>query len=40
MAQYNHHTEFVVGLDYSLFDEGLAASCGWDNRCVTFSALP
>tara|TARA_B110001452_G_C15228052_1_gene425559 strand:+ start:1454 stop:2473 length:1020 start_codon:yes stop_codon:yes gene_type:complete len=31
LRQYNHHTEFVVGLEWSLFDEGVVASCGWDN---------
>lgn len=26
----DHHTEFVVGVDYSLFEPGLIASCAWD----------
>ena len=30
VAQYNHHTEFVVGLEWSLFEEGLLGSCAWD----------
>jgi len=25
-----HHTEFAVGCDFSLFVEGLVATCGWD----------
>uniref|UniRef100_A0A6B2LA89 Peroxin-7 n=1 Tax=Arcella intermedia TaxID=1963864 RepID=A0A6B2LA89_9EUKA len=25
-----HHSEFVVGCDFSLFVEGLVATCGWD----------
>ena len=29
--QYNQHSEFVVGLEWSMFDEGVVASCGWDN---------
>ena len=26
------HTEFVVGCAWSLYDEGLLASCGWDSK--------
>ena len=29
--QFAHHTEFVVGCEWSLFQEGVVASCGWDN---------
>jgi len=29
--RYDHHTEFVVGVEFSLFQPGLVASCGWDN---------
>jgi len=28
--QYNHHSEFVLGVEWSLFEEGVLASCGWD----------
>ncbi|OCB90741.1 WD40 repeat-like protein [Sanghuangporus baumii] len=28
------HTEFVVGCSWSLYDEGLLASCGWDSRVI------
>ena len=30
VAQFNHHTEFVVGVEWSLFEEGLIGSCAWD----------
>ena len=30
LRQYAHHTEFVVGVEWSLFEEGMIASCGWD----------
>ena len=31
LQQYNHHSEFVLGLEWSLFQEGTLASCGWDS---------
>ena len=30
LARYDHHTEFVVGLDMSVLVEGLLASSAWD----------
>ncbi len=30
---FEHHTEFVIGLDFNLFVEGQLASCSWD-ECV------
>lgn len=27
---WDHHTEFAVGLDFSVLSEGMMASCGWD----------
>lgn len=30
LKRMDTHTEFVVGVDFSLFSEGLIASCGWD----------
>lgn len=27
---FKHHKEFVIGVDFSLFDQNLIASCGWD----------
>jgi len=33
--KYEHHTEFVLGVDFSLFNENQIASCSWDQRvCV------
>jgi peroxin-7 len=26
-----HHTEFVIGLDFNIFIEGQVATCGWDS---------
>jgi WD domain, G-beta repeat len=31
LRQWEHHTEFAVGLDWSLLTEGLLASTGWDD---------
>ncbi|KAF9477604.1 WD40 repeat-like protein [Pholiota conissans] len=30
------HTEFVVGVSWSLYEEGVLASCGWDGRVNVF----
>lgn len=30
LRSWDHHTEFAVGLDWSLLQEGLLASSGWD----------
>lgn len=30
------HTEFVVGCSWSLYDQGVLASCGWDSRLNVF----
>lgn len=35
IATRNHHTEFAVGLDWSLFSDRLA-SCGWDGQVVVW----
>lgn len=29
---HDHHTEFVVGINWALFQPGLIASCAWDNE--------
>ncbi len=29
---HSEHTEFAVGLDFSMYDSGVVASCGWDGR--------
>lgn len=30
LRSWDHHSEFAVGLDFSLLQEGMMASCGWD----------
>jgi len=35
---HDPHTEFVAGCGWSLYDEGLLASCGWDGRLNVFRA--
>ncbi|KAK5582461.1 hypothetical protein RB653_004046 [Dictyostelium firmibasis] len=35
LARMDHHTEFVVGLDWNMFIDGQMASCSWDEQvCV------
>jgi len=36
MYIHDPHTEFVVGAGWSLYEEGLLASCGWDGRLNVF----
>ncbi|KAJ6515028.1 peroxin 7 [Mycena vitilis] len=36
MYIHDPHTEFVVGCSWSLYDEGVLASCGWDSRLNVF----
>ncbi|PCH36332.1 WD40 repeat-like protein [Wolfiporia cocos MD-104 SS10] len=33
---HDPHTEFVVGCGWSLYDEGILASCGWDCKLNVF----
>ncbi|KAF8906852.1 WD40-repeat-containing domain protein [Gymnopilus junonius] len=33
---HDPHTEFVVGVAWSLYDEGVLASCGWDGKVHVF----
>ncbi|EDR14584.1 uncharacterized protein LACBIDRAFT_187545 [Laccaria bicolor S238N-H82] len=33
---HDPHTEFVVGCAWSIFEEGILASCGWDSRLNVF----
>ncbi|KII87335.1 hypothetical protein PLICRDRAFT_142535 [Plicaturopsis crispa FD-325 SS-3] len=33
---HDPHTEFVVGCGWSLYEEGVLASCGWDSRLNVF----
>lgn len=35
--QFNHHTEFVTGLDFNLFAENELATASWDKTCSVFS---
>ncbi|KAF0701312.1 Aste57867_8162 [Aphanomyces stellatus] len=35
----NHHSEFVMGLDFSLFVPGIVASCSWDRRVVLWNHM-
>jgi len=30
LNKFEHHSEFVIGLDWNLFVEGQVVSCGWD----------
>ena len=30
MNKFDHHTEFVVGLDFNMFEEGRLATASWD----------
>ncbi|KAL0953868.1 hypothetical protein HGRIS_005042 [Hohenbuehelia grisea] len=36
MYIHDAHTEFVVGCSWSLYDEGVLATCGWDSRLNVF----
>lgn len=35
---WDHHTEFAVGLDWSTLNEGMLASCGWDEMTYVWPA--
>jgi peroxin-7 len=35
---WGHHTEFAVGLDFSVMREGVMASCGWDGQTHVFGS--
>lgn len=36
MYIHDPHTEFVVGCAWSLFEEGVLASCSWDSTISVF----
>ena len=39
--KFQHHREFVTGIDYNLFVEGQVGSCAWDRQvCVWTLATP
>lgn len=35
MNRFDHHTEFVVGLDFNMHQEGLLATGSWDKSICT-----
>jgi peroxin-7 len=35
---HDQHTEFIMGTAWALFDEGLLASCAWDQEVHLFKA--
>jgi len=37
VAKYEHHTEFVLGCDFNLFQENLIASCAWDETVTVWN---
>ena len=39
MARYGHHSEFVVGLDFSMFQPGLIASGSWDGNTAMWNTM-
>ena len=36
LAVWDHHTEFVQGLDWDVLVEGMLASCSWDASVYTW----
>ena len=32
LQRCEHHTEFVIGVDFNIFVRGQVASCSWDER--------
>jgi peroxin-7 len=38
LARFDHHTEFVCGLDFSLGAPGLVATCSWDRSVCVWDA--
>ena len=36
MLRSEHHSEFVVGLDFNLFVPGQVATCSWDGFVAVF----
>ncbi|KAL7415622.1 WD40-repeat-containing domain protein [Mrakia frigida] len=39
LATQNAHSEFVVGIAWSLYNEGLLMTCGWDGKVVPWRPL-
>lgn len=34
--KHEHHSEFVIGVDFSIFEEKQIASCGWDGKVAVW----
>lgn len=39
IQHFDHHTEFVLGVDLSLFEENLMATAAWDRTCCVWNWL-
>merc|ERR1719379_489044 len=39
VQHFDHHSEFVLGLDLSLFEENLLASAAWDRTVCTWNCM-
>jgi len=39
IKHFDHHSEFVLGLDLSLFEENLVASAAWDRTCCVWNCV-
>lgn len=35
-CSWDHHTEFAVGLDWSVLEAGVLASAGWDEQVAVW----
>lgn len=38
-CSWDHHSEFAVGLDWSVLREGILASAGWDQSVAVWHML-
>ena len=36
LVRRDEHTEFVIGCDWNVFNEGLLATCGWDEQLLIY----
>jgi len=36
--QFDHHTEFVLGVDFNNYMEGVVATCSWDESVTVFDS--
>ena len=36
LGSYDHHSEFVIGCSFNLFQENLISTCSWDQKCAVF----